>query len=120
MDKTPMHTPGPWAVTKGRPRKVTANGVLICNAVFKGYNEEAEANARRIVACVNACNGVPTASLENGVVLDLIAASTAFNFYDSADDDDGVKMMLNYADAIEKTRDALAKLGTRKAKATKP
>jgi hypothetical protein len=61
MDKAPMHTPGPWAVTKGKPRKVTANGVLICNAVLRNMattaqnkngkgEDEAEANARLIAA----------------------------------------------------------------------
>jgi len=55
------HTPGPWAVTKGSPRKVTANGVLICNAVLRNSattkqnaagkgEEKAKANARLIAA----------------------------------------------------------------------
>lgn len=55
------HTPGPWAVTKDKPRKVTANGVLICTAVLRNSattkqnaagkgQEEAKANARLIAA----------------------------------------------------------------------
>jgi len=35
---------------------------------------EAEANARRIVACVNACEGIPTEALEAGVVRELVEA----------------------------------------------
>ena len=55
------HTPGPWAVTKAKPRTVTSGGVLICNAALRnlgtvkqnkhGKDEiEAEANARLIAA----------------------------------------------------------------------
>ncbi len=33
-----------------------------------------EADARRIVACVNACRGVPTEALETGIVLEAIYA----------------------------------------------
>lgn len=58
------HTPGPWAVTKGKPRKVTANGVLICTAVLRNRattkqnaagkgEEEARANAAFIVRARN-------------------------------------------------------------------
>ena len=61
MDKAPMHTPPPWDVTKGKPRKITANGVLICNAVLRNMattaqnkngkgEDEAKANARLIAA----------------------------------------------------------------------
>jgi hypothetical protein len=61
MDKAPMHTPGRWAVTKGKPRKITANGVVICNAVLRNMattaqnkngkgEDEAKANARLIAA----------------------------------------------------------------------
>ncbi|MGE4195981.1 MAG: hypothetical protein AB7G11_02510 [Phycisphaerales bacterium] len=34
-----------------------------------------EADARRIVACVNACKGIPTGELENGAILDLLASA---------------------------------------------
>ena len=49
------YTPGPWRVVeKGR-----------------GWRD-----ARRIVACVNACDGIPTESLEAGVVRKLVRAAT--------------------------------------------
>ena len=55
------HTPGPWAVTTAKPRKVTAGGVLICTAVLRNSattsqnkhgkgEDEAKANARLIAA----------------------------------------------------------------------
>lgn len=37
--------------------------------------EEQEANSRRIVACVNACEGLGTEGLERGVVAGLLAAA---------------------------------------------
>jgi len=77
-----MHTKEPWIIVDE-----SSNGVIeteeaiaiiseddwhIC-AVWRDagiFLEEshAEANARRIVACVNACAGVPTKVLENEVV----------------------------------------------------
>ncbi len=36
------------------------------------------ANARRIVAAVNACEGIPTEALEEGAVKDLLEALTVF------------------------------------------
>ena len=58
------HTETPWATTNAKPRKITANGILICNAALRnlgtakqnknGKGEaEAVANAARIVHCVN-------------------------------------------------------------------
>lgn len=54
-------TPGPWAVSKQKARRVTAGGVIICNAVLRNQGgpktkcnlkegHEAEANARLIAA----------------------------------------------------------------------
>jgi hypothetical protein len=42
-----------------------------------GRWDTVRANARRIVACVNACTGIPTEALEGGVVADLLAACKA-------------------------------------------
>lgn len=61
------HTPEPWSVAPGRPwhRQIHAAGepnviaVVYTEAVAAG-----EANARRIVACVNACRGVPEDALK--------------------------------------------------------
>ena len=62
------HTKEPWLVTApidcGPEWGVDAGiwGIAIC-ADAPG-NGTSEANARRIVACVNACAGIPTADLE--------------------------------------------------------
>ena len=36
------------------------------------WSIDSEANAERIVACVNACKGITSEALENGVVLDSV------------------------------------------------
>lgn len=64
------HTPEPWRVSgNGTMRFIDAsvgNGmaqeVATCMRVEHG---DMEANARRIVACVNACEGIPTDYLES-------------------------------------------------------
>ena len=57
------HTPEPWEVTDSRyirqsngPRHVVARATKM---------DGMEANARRIVACINACEGMDTESLES-------------------------------------------------------
>lgn len=55
------HTPGPWAASKQKARRVTASGIVICNAVLRNRGgpkhktylkdeHEAEANAQLIAA----------------------------------------------------------------------
>lgn len=70
------HTPGPWeyfdgglngfailpANNKG-PRLAHVYYGKMADGKCEGY-ESAEANARRIVACVNYCEGVSTAEIE--------------------------------------------------------
>jgi hypothetical protein len=73
--KNRKHTPEPWYVQpsdypgglliKPIPGQVVAQ----CDQV-----PEMEANARRIVAAVNACEGISTESLEKGVVRELLEA----------------------------------------------
>jgi hypothetical protein len=63
------YTNGPWIVTGGDRIKYiesrVGGGLLqeiaSCMVVEHGNHE---ANARRIVACVNACEGIPTSELE--------------------------------------------------------
>lgn len=69
------HTPEPWACTKAGPvMNGYSQGDAICSiehntliagcfSDVRGGPEVAEYNARRIVACVNACQGVDTAAL---------------------------------------------------------
>lgn len=64
------HTPGPWAVETGAfddahhcyTPVVTAEARDI--ATLETAHGDALANARRIVACVNACEGISTETLE--------------------------------------------------------
>lgn len=86
----PQHCPEPWEVggtyrhfdskdwfsivfsplKNGKPHHPRA-----CEALGM-KKEEAIANAARIVACVNACRGIPTAALEAGAVADLLRTLT--------------------------------------------
>ena len=62
------HTPGPWAVNFTKFSEVRAeNGAVIARCLKLTSLTNLEANARRIVACVNACEGVSTKHLENNL-----------------------------------------------------
>ena len=56
-----QHTQEPWHIFEGTVQSDT--NWTICDARTKLKN--ADANARRIVACVNACAGIPTERLES-------------------------------------------------------
>ena len=62
------HTKGPWAVSYSKFSEVRAeNGAVIARCVRLTSLANLEANARRIAACVNACEGVRTEHLENNL-----------------------------------------------------
>ena len=62
------HTNGPWVVNYTKFSEVRAeNGAVIARCVKLTSLTNLEANARRIVACVNACEGVSTKHLENNL-----------------------------------------------------
>lgn len=82
------HTPEPWRVERRQFENV------ILHSKGDGYNNrvalttewspaspprttpvEANANARRIVACVNALAGIPIEAIESGVVAELVEAA---------------------------------------------
>ncbi|KKN75635.1 hypothetical protein LCGC14_0378730 [marine sediment metagenome] len=71
------HTPEPWhlyvqpggghiAVLHDKEGEFGNEGIAFMDAVLIGtkYTAKRRANARRIIACVNACAGIPTAVLE--------------------------------------------------------
>ncbi len=66
------HTPEPWFVNDKRKIGWMDNAIFLFSEkegnVVRCYDDygTAEANARRIVACVNACAGIPTDQLESG------------------------------------------------------
>ncbi len=68
-----QHTPEPWKIGDGKPPFASwagqilgqhSDGEFILATCNQNYPEDAKANARRIVACVNACRGIPTEDLE--------------------------------------------------------
>jgi hypothetical protein len=80
-----MHTKEDWIVDKNRQGEIIILSalsedldVVIAELIspiesgFAGGLEEAaeiiNANAKRIVACVNACKGIPTEELEKGII----------------------------------------------------
>lgn len=76
MTTEQKHTPGPWAVFKecnerSRSWIICDDNSIYCNIDFYINDgpilnrEEHEANIQRIVACVNACEGIPTKNLKN-------------------------------------------------------
>src|ERR1700687_3987469 len=78
----PQHTPGPWEVIPARGKMLPhVMGGDHCRIALlddcHAAESEREANARRIVAAVNACEGIPTEALEQGVVRELLEALKA-------------------------------------------
>lgn len=86
------HTPGPWQVVeKGQGwgdswREIWAgnHAVVRPDGYYSSKYDDyefgvaiSEPNARRIVACVNACEGIPTEALESGVVREVVEALEA-------------------------------------------
>lgn len=70
-EKKAGHTPGPWQVNSHAVEQDTDQmGYVICYLETHDDRSESEqkANARRIVAAVNACESIPTEALERGVV----------------------------------------------------
>ena len=65
------HTPEPWVIGRPPPNGEQTigdkNGLMVAVATT-GYGVNSEANARRIVACVNACAGCATEVLETAPV----------------------------------------------------
>lgn len=62
-----QHTPEPWLVSKRTVFALNERGTNIFSAIVQDAHtstEELEANARRIVACVNACAGFSIEELE--------------------------------------------------------
>ena len=60
-----QHTPTPWKVSE-KDWYVVSNRGHICEMMGPFGYEVNKANARRIAACVNACEGITTELLEQG------------------------------------------------------
>lgn len=80
------HTPGElwWDEVNARIRSVTGRdtgglGIALARAVRGEMGPtEYEANARRLVACWNACQGLSTEALEGGLIQRALAALQDF------------------------------------------
>jgi hypothetical protein len=141
------HTKEPWiAVGKRIKQDLTiiglssdagvtigsASGGSTSGPYFVENDEEVAANARRIVACVNACAGIATDALELGRMSpdafvtqesradiseqqrdDLLAALTEYLAAEdnsvTPENDDDIAAMLRYADAEKDARAVIAK-----------
>ena len=57
------HTPEPWYLHEGGRMDVMAQGWGTVATILAPHLEASQANAARIVACVNACAGIPTEQL---------------------------------------------------------
>ena len=72
-----QHTPGRLTVSK-RPREIVdANGMFVADCSTVMQHGRDRGNARRLVACWNALEGIPTEQLEAGVVGDMADALQA-------------------------------------------
>jgi hypothetical protein len=82
-----MHSDEPWKATPGPEGDdlktvISSDAVRLITFIYPVHTgwvapshegiAEGRANAARIVACVNACRGIPTEALEAGVIQDLI------------------------------------------------
>jgi len=72
------HTPEPWRIGDSKEPIWAWRGQIlgkhedgtdfILGSMNQNYEERAIADARRIVACINACRGIETPELENGTL----------------------------------------------------
>ena len=71
------HTPEPWQVFEDDPRAIVTKENPMLSLLSVGEDGLAimyeEADARRIVACVNACAGISTENLEDNVPIKELA-----------------------------------------------
>lgn len=89
MAEQMRYTPGPWRVVEKE----------------RGWRD-----ARRIVACVNACDGIPTEALEAGVVRELIKAATRYLAATMRESDDDPDCWFEKEFAKAWLREVLAKV----------
>jgi hypothetical protein len=91
-----MHTKEDWRLNQDLNDSMGMIFILGENREFV-CDIENESNAKRIVACVNACKGIPTEELEKGIIEDMIGVIdiTATVSYRIDYAIDGAKNILN-------------------------
>jgi hypothetical protein len=104
------HTPALWHVVNrtGMP-EIRAGAVSIADIRLNGHNmKHGEANARRIVAAVNACEGIGTEALEAGVLREIREALERLAF-DASGDQNNPLIRDKTLESIERACVAVAK-----------
>ncbi len=105
MSDETKHSPEPWTWRRGSKMDAGMNEVVVGSTgsvVCATVPQSAEADARRIVAAVNACAGIPTAALEAG------ALAKALDLLTEAYADYQARMPAGW---VLETRSALRKIG---------
>lgn len=75
--KKPTHTPEPWWTNGREIGDMPMMNTKICNKISGNSYEEAQANASRIVACVNFCEGIDNEHLQDDTLRKALAKATA-------------------------------------------
>lgn len=122
-----QHTPEPWSIdSEESPLDYEMDYWVTSDDLDRVCLAVTYANARRIVACVNACDGISTECLETRLVDpftsvrglteqrdELLAALK--EYIEAADEtvrgEDGVAAMLRFGEADKAARAAIAKAG---------
>src|SRR5690606_8047213 len=61
------HSAGPWRLSGANPCRIMAGGYIVAQCeqgTYASHDFAGQHNARRIIACVNACEGISTDDLE--------------------------------------------------------
>jgi hypothetical protein len=101
------HTPGPWHV-HNHVHVHGAAGQRIASVKGEFGDPAKSANANRIVAAVNACQGIGTEALEQGVIGDLLEALERL-VYDASGNQDNPMIRVKTVATIEQARVIIAK-----------
>lgn len=97
---TTQHTPEPWvtvAHASGRPTLIQSNGKHLAECWSLDRNINCQANAERIVACVNACAGMEDPAKE---IAELIRIKKAIEPYDANELTMGYDILLRERDEL--------------------
>lgn len=106
-----QHTAGEWYEGETWDGKIAICADVMVLAVNSDalLHKQGKANARRIVAEHNACNGIPTEALEAGVIAEVRDALSCIGSGCTASPDDVTNSTVLWMQSI--ARQALAKLG---------
>lgn len=90
--------------------KAVGTHVQEVEAMVNRLTPERLSELRRVVACVNACDGIPTEALEADVVRELIEAATRYLAVTMRESDDDPNCWAEEEFAKDRLREVLAKV----------